>query len=188
MPKPIYTRKGDKGNTSLFSGERVEKISSRVEAYGTVDECNACLGVAKAITSKTLQEKIQAVQEHLFYLLSELATTDLKVVVHPTTAADVQWLETTMDALSEQLPPARNFVVPGGTHAGASLHLARTVSRRAERQVIRLAQEAEVNPEVIRYLNRLSDFLFVLARYANIIDGSGDLCISKDGTYLQTRD
>ena len=187
MKKPIYTRKGDKGMTGLFSGERIEKTNSRVEAYGTIDELNTFLGVARSFASETIQEIILEVQQKLFYIMSELATTNKEKVIRSTTAEDVKGLERVMDRLSEEMPPSKHFVIPGGTKAAAFLHTARTICRRAERQLIRFSINNEVNSDLLKYINRLSDFIFVLARYANIVDGEGDTIISRDGIRLQKK-
>jgi len=187
MRKPIYTKKGDKGETGLFTGEHVEKVNPRVEAYGTVDELNSSLGIAKVYSSEFLTEYILQVQLKLFYLASELASKDPKKVIKPANSGDVKKLEEEMDYISSLMPPIESFVVPGGTPAGAFLHLSRTICRRAEREVIRLSKVETINLEVIRYLNRLSDYLFVLSRYANIVDGEGDQLISRDGISFQRK-
>lgn len=185
--KWIYTKKGDSGETGLFSGERVEKTSIRVESYGTLDELNAALGVAKVFASTKVMTIIGNVQRRLYLVNSELASTDDSNLVRKTGKEDVTWLEVVMDDLSEEMPVINHFVIPGGTKSGACLHLARTICRRAERIVIRLSHETTINPEIIRFMNRLSDFIFVLARYANIMDGEGDEIITRDGVEMQTR-
>ena len=187
MPGRIYTRKGDKGETSLFSGERIDKTSSRVEAYGTLDEFNASLGIAKIYSSERVSKIIQEVQEHLFYLTSELATMDPSKVLKPTTSKDVEALERASDELQAELPPLENFIIPGGVKSAAYLHQARTILRRAERRAISLSKEVDINPDLLKYLNRLSDLLFVMARYVNTIEGNGDLLISRNGTFLQKK-
>jgi len=185
MVKPIYTKKGDKGETNLLSGEHIEKINERVEAYGTVDELISSLGLAKVYSSEFLKKFLLQIQKKLFYLASELATKDLKKVQNPVKPEDVIKLEREMDDISTLMPPIENFIIPGGTPAAAFLHQARTICRRAEREVIRLSKVEIINVEIIRYLNRLSDYLFVLARYANLIDGEGDQIISRDGISQQ---
>jgi cob(I)alamin adenosyltransferase len=187
MPGKIYTKKGDKGETGLFSGERIEKIHPRVEAYGTVDEFNAILGIAKAFSSARVAAIIEKLQVQNFYLASELATSDPGKVVKKVQARDVTGIEQLIDELGGELPPAGHFVIPGGSRSAAFLHQARTVVRRAEREILRFAAEQPVNAELIRYVNRLSDLLFQLARYANIIDGEGDTCISRDGIFVQKK-
>lgn len=173
----VYTRTGDKGETSLVGGRRLPKDHVRIETYGTTDELNTVLGLARSLvlqeeqTSdwRNFEEILRAIQQKLFDLGSELATHEedaypgqLKMV-----ETDVLWLETTIDALNSQLPPLRSFVLPGGSTLNAQLHQARTVCRRAERLVIRLSAEAPINPYLRIFLNRLSDLLFVMARWAS---------------------
>ena len=166
----IYTKTGDLGDTGLFGGRRVLKHHLRIEAYGTVDETNAVLGLtASRCTDPELSEAIQRVQAELFSVGADLATpldvqSDYIVRVDE---AIIQHLEAEIDAWEEALPPLRQFILPGGSKAGAGLHFARTVCRRAERAVVALSQAEEINPTVLRYLNRLSDWLFILARIAN---------------------
>jgi len=158
----IYTRTGDDGTTGLGDGTRVPKDSVRVEAYGTVDELNSVLGVLLAVPH--LPEAVAAiltdVQHELFDLGAELCIPGHTVI----TAALVTRLETALDEFNDALPPLKEFILPGGGPAAAACHLARTVARRAERRVWTLAGAETVNPDVLRYLNRLSDLLFVLAR------------------------
>ncbi len=164
----IYTRTGDRGETSLFGGQRVPKDHLRVEAYGTVDELNACLGWARTLLPPgEVADVVEAVQNDLFTLGADLATPEEGAEVPRVPAAWVERLEGWIDRAQERVPPLRSFVLPGGAPAAAALHLARTVCRRAERRVVALARTEPVNPELIRYLNRLSDLLFVLARQAN---------------------
>jgi cob(I)alamin adenosyltransferase len=169
----IYTRTGDKGETALVDGRRVPKTDRRVEAYGTVDELNATLGLARLHASDQAAAGLGRAQNDLFDLGADLAMPDfendaaasrprLRIV-----AAQVTRLETEIDAMNADLQPLRSFVLPGGTPLAAHLHLARTVCRRAERLVVGLAAAEPVNPEAVRYLNRLSDWLFVAARLAN---------------------
>lgn len=170
----IYTRGGDEGETSLFGGRRVRKDAPRVEAYGAVDELNAILGLAIAeIEQADLLDPLRAIQASLFDLGAELATPDLEQRqdqgkgVPRVGDRDVAELERWIDGLSAELEPLHSFIVPGGTRPAGLLHLARTVCRRAERRVISLADREVVAPVVVRYLNRLSDFLFVVARVVN---------------------
>src|SRR5579885_2610932 len=166
----IYTRGGDKGETSLGDGARVPKDSLRVEAYGTVDEANAAIGLARLHTAGEADAMLARIQNDLFDLGADLCTPQtgrraaggLRIV-----AAQVKRLEAEIDAMNAELQPLNSFVLPGGTPAAAHLHLARTVARRAERAVCALAAAEEVNREAIRYLNRLSDHLFVLGRRLN---------------------
>jgi cob(I)alamin adenosyltransferase len=195
MSKHIYTRKGDKGETGLLSGERVGKDNPRVEAYGTVDELITVLGIAKShldISSDPIAKHIHYIQQILFYVAAELATnpdgvdaTDSIMSLRRASTDDVAQLEHIADELTEKLPPLTNFVIPGGTPSAAFLHQARTVCRRAERRVITFSKTEAMNPELIRYLNRLSDLLFVMARYVNQEMGEGDYIISREGVSRQ---
>ena len=161
----IYTKTGDDGDTGLFGGARVSKASPRVEAYGTVDEANAAIGIARLHASKAADAMLVLIQNDLFDLGADLCrpgTDGLRV-------ADVQVerLEREIDGMNAKLKPLDSFVLPGGTPSAAYLHLARTIVRRAERAITRLAEKEEVSGAAIRYVNRLSDHLFVLARAEN---------------------
>jgi cob(I)alamin adenosyltransferase len=157
----IYTRTGDAGTTGLVGGARVAKTSARVEAYGTVDELNATLGlVLAAAIPAPVREALVRVQHELFDLGGEFAMPGSTMIK----AEAVARLESELDAFNGALPPLKEFILPGGGRAAASCHLARTVARRAERRAFALAAEEEINPESLRYLNRLSDLLFVLCR------------------------
>jgi cob(I)alamin adenosyltransferase len=168
----IYTRTGDDGSTGLGNGERRSKADGRVEAYGTVDEANACIGLARLhVSDPDLDAMLARIQNDLFDLGADLATPDdgkplayepLRII-----AAQVDRIEAEIDALNARLEPLRSFVLPGGSPAAAALHLARTVTRRAEREMVRLAASETVNPDAVRYVNRVSDFLFVAARVVN---------------------
>ena len=189
MSKRIYTRAGDKGKTGLLSGERIDKTDPRVEAYGTVDELGAALGVAKVHSSKRIAEYINTIQQKLFLINSELATNPDSLEAEDTLrelkkvkAEDVEFLERIADELSEELPLLTNFVIPGGTKSAAFLHVSRTICRRAERRIVYFASIESVNEELIRYINRLSDTLFVMSRYENFEEGDGDQIISREGT------
>lgn len=166
----IYTKTGDDGTTSLFSGGRVTKTHLRVVAYGTVDELNSVIGVARAHqpTTQTTQW-LEQVQNQLFNLGADLATPlDAKTEwVVRMDAGTIQWLEASIDEMTDDLPTLKNFILPGGTPAAAQLQVARTVCRRAERCVIELAQTEPVGELTMHYLNRLSDWLFTLARWEN---------------------
>jgi len=166
----IYTRGGDKGQTSLGRGERVAKHDLRVEAYGTVDELNAVVGMARSVISRGEADAMLArIQNDLFDLGADLCTVKAKRgqpalrIVPEQTAR----LEREIDAMNAELSPLNSFILPGGTMASAWLHLARTVARRAERRMTQLAVKQTVSPEAIKYINRLSDHLFVLARRLN---------------------
>jgi cob(I)alamin adenosyltransferase len=170
----IYTRTGDEGETGLFGGPRVRKDAARVEAYGAVDELNAVLGVARAqLDDAALAERLQAIQSALFDLGAELATPDVEdraergQVVARVEGGAVAELEAWIDELESELEPLEYFILPGGDAAAAALHHARTVCRRAERRAVTLAGLEGVSAAALRYLNRLSDLLFVLARVVN---------------------
>jgi len=166
----IYTRKGDRGETSLFGGTRVTKDSLRIEAYGSVDELNSVLGVVRSLNPPDEIDRIlQSVQDDLFVLGADLATPRRKkrndiVRVQP---SNIDRLEKAIDHLETSLQPLTSFILPGGSQAAAQLHVARTVCRRAERLVVRLSKKEKIGEMPVMYLNRLSDLLFVLARYAN---------------------
>jgi cob(I)alamin adenosyltransferase len=167
----IYTKTGDTGQTSLFGKIRVSKADPRVDAYGEVDELNSCLGVARAQgVGADLAAALEAIQKDLFAVGATLADPSSRIADRVSkatvTAADVERLEHLIDRWEAELPPLRKFILPGGCPAGACLHLARTVCRRAERRVIALG-DAALPAALIVYLNRLSDLLFVMARVAN---------------------
>ncbi|MEX2435158.1 MAG: cob(I)yrinic acid a,c-diamide adenosyltransferase [Balneolaceae bacterium] len=165
----IYTKKGDKGTTSLYGGEKVEKNSQRINTYGTVDELNSVLGLILTypLSSRGV-ELLHEIQHQLFVLGADLATPQTKKVKIERIGKDeIQKLEDWIDELQENLPPLTSFILPGGIPAGATLHLARTICRRAERETVSLKKAETVSDEAIIYLNRLSDLLFVLARFEN---------------------
>ena len=169
----IYTRTGDGGHTSLFGGARVSKDDPRVRAYGTIDELNAVLGLARAAGSdREIDGVLERLQHHLFDLGAELATPAAASAagshVVRVSADQVAGLEQEIDRFEDRLPPLRQFVLPGGTPGAAALHHARTVARRAEREIVQLTALEPLNPELLKYVNRLSDLLFVLARAANL--------------------
>ncbi len=168
----LYTRTGDLGTTALFGGGRVQKDHPRVEAYGSVDELNSALGVAISFVSqRKLTVELQVIQNELFNIGSELASESGRkadagrLFLEP--EEKIAALERLIDEYDAKVEPLRTFILPSGSQAGALLHLCRTVCRRAERAIVRLAREETVNPDLVRYLNRLSDLLFVLARYVN---------------------
>jgi len=176
----IYTKRGDAGETSLAGGQRVPKDSIRIDCYGTVDELNSFVGVALITCQELggadprmglLSAILRRVQHELFNLGSILATRTEDV--HPKqariTAAEIEQLEREIDAMNEDLPPLRSFVLAGGTRLNAELHVTRTVCRRAERLLVRMARDEQAPPEAIRYLNRLSDAMFVWSRWANFV-------------------
>lgn len=188
MPKltRIYTRTGDRGTTGLVGGQRVSKTAPRIEAYGTVDELSSALGIARAALrplsssaerAAALDAWLAWTQDVLFNLGSELATLpgDRRDGSPRVEAADATALERAIDTAARDLPPLANFIAPGGSMPGAYLHFARTICRRAERLVVALLdEESGVSPEALRYLNRLSDALFVWARWINDALGEGD--------------
>src|SRR5665213_264518 len=164
----IYTRTGDRGETGLGDGSRVAKASPRVETYGTVDEANATIGLARLHAKGAADAMLARIQNELFDLGADLAEARGKLDKIPRIgASQVARLENEIDALEKGLKPLTNFVLPGGTPFAASLHLGRTIVRRAERLLTALALKEPVNPEAVKYLNRLSDHLFVLSRHAN---------------------
>ncbi len=175
----IYTRTGDNGTTGLFGGPRVLKDDLRIEAYGTVDELNACLGMVRASNpGSPVNDQLLEIQNALFAVGAELASPDpVAMNTRLLTDASIENLEKWIDDLEGQLPPLKQFILPGGSLAASQLHLARSVCRRAERRVVTLAQspEANVSDNVVRYLNRLSDLLFVQSRFVNQQTGHGDL-------------
>ncbi|MBZ0279098.1 MAG: cob(I)yrinic acid a,c-diamide adenosyltransferase [Anaerolineae bacterium] len=173
----IYTKTGDDGTTSLFSGGRVSKTHLRVEAYGTVDELNSVIGVARAHQPHPqTDEWLAQVQRQLFNLGADLATPlDVKADWITRMDADtVTWLETAIDQMTAELPALTSFILPGGSLAAAQLHVARTVCRRAERIVVALQSHEPLGDHVLLYLNRLSDFLFTLARWENLKAGMSE--------------
>jgi cob(I)alamin adenosyltransferase len=174
----VYTRTGDAGETGLAGGQRVGKDSARIEAYGTVDELNSFLGIARATAQEAHLDEFCAillrVQHELFNLGSILAT--LPEDVHPRqariTEEEIAQLEAEMDRMNEGLAPLRSFVLPGGSRLNAELHVCRTVCRRAERRLVTLARVEPVPPETVKYLNRLSDALFVWSRWSSAQSGA----------------
>jgi cob(I)alamin adenosyltransferase len=172
----IYTRTGDAGETGLFDGTRVSKADARVATYGDVDELNAWLGLARVTLAAPLAGMIEQIQRDLFALGARLADPSHKIAGRVTKAAispdDVARLEGWIDALEADLPPLRRFILPGGSPAGGALHVARTVCRRAERAMVALG---DADPELLIYINRLSDLLFVMARAANHAAGTPEV-------------
>ena len=168
----IYTRTGDKGQTSLVYGQRVNKDDLRVEAYGTCDEANSMIGLAISyLEDESFEGKeklvpfLLKIQTIIFHVGAELATPNGKEVKWKLSDNHIKELESEMDILSEELPPLKNFILPGGSKSGATLHCARTIVRRAERSAVSIHDG--ISPNVLSYLNRLSDYLFVAGRYVN---------------------
>ncbi|MDX1671896.1 MAG: cob(I)yrinic acid a,c-diamide adenosyltransferase [Balneolaceae bacterium] len=172
----IYTRKGDTGKTSLYGGERVSKASLRIDAYGNVDELNSVIGLAVSFgLSEKGGEWIRKIQEFLMILGADLATPpSASERIDRISSVEVDYLEQAIDEMDEELPPLKNFLLPGGSHTGATLHQARTICRRAERAAVHCSEQEEISDHVITFLNRLSDFLFVLARYENKESGASE--------------
>ncbi len=168
----IYTRTGDDGSTGLGDGSRVAKDSARVSAYGTVDEANSAIGIVLACDiPDAVRAVLVSVQHQLFDLGGELCIPGHSAIVD----ADIQRLEDTLDGFNADLPALKDFILPGGGMAAAQAHLARTITRRAEREVVTLSHHDAVRPEAIRYLNRLSDLLFVLCRVLARHSGHGEV-------------
>lgn len=180
MAFKIYTKTGDKGSTSLIGGVRVPKNHIRIESYGTVDELNSYLGMVNDMTHDVLiNDWIREIQDRLFTIGSVLATNpdkEVKMKLPDVHESDVIWLEQKIDEMNEELPEMRSFILPGGHLASSTCHVARCVCRRAERICVGMKEQQEVVPElIIQYLNRLSDFLFVLARFIAHKNGAEDL-------------
>ena len=181
----LYTGGGDDGTTSLVGGERVKKNSVRLDAYGTLDEFSAFLGALAAdkVCTGEVKGQLSEIQNLLFNLGAYLATQALEgeqTKAQGLTEKHIAKLEGWIDAFDEQTPRIRAFILPGGSEAAAKAHIARTVCRRAERRIIDLADEAYVDPLLLRYLNRLSDYLFILARYLNFMAGEEEIIWKKE--------
>ncbi|HLA03914.1 MAG TPA: cob(I)yrinic acid a,c-diamide adenosyltransferase [Patescibacteria group bacterium] len=181
----VYTKTGDSGTTSLLGGKRLSKNDTRVEAYGTVDELNSLLGIILAKNPQAdVNKKLTRVQKELFVLGSDLSTPlDVKITIPRITKSYITRLEKEIDRMEKSLPRLKNFILPGGSPIGAKLHLARSIARRAERSIVKLTEEEKINKQSLRsstssaglknaqvYINRLSDWLFVLARYVNKLE------------------
>ena len=169
----IYTRTGDKGDTALVTGERRPKDDARIASYGTVDETNSAIGLARLHTEGEMDSALAEIQNDLFDLGSDLATPEppegetLKFEPLRLIEDQVTWLETQIDKYNAELEPLTSFTLPGGSPASAHLHLARTMARRAERMIVTLSGSETINPHALKYMNRLSDFLFVASRWCN---------------------
>ncbi|WP_206238122.1 cob(I)yrinic acid a,c-diamide adenosyltransferase [Novosphingobium terrae] len=174
----IYTRTGDDGTTGLVDGSRVAKHDARMEAIGAVDEANSALGLAVCAVVMDHHAALHRIQNDLFDLGADLATPGEDFTPSPMVlrmvAAQTDWLERAMDGLNEKLPPLTSFILPGGDEGAARVHVARAAARRAERAMVALSAETPINPQALAYINRLSDFLFVLARAINA-HGEGDV-------------
>lgn len=167
MAFKIYTKTGDQGETSLFGGKRLPKSHLRIDAYGTVDELNSYLGLLRdSVQNDTLRELLKNIQDRLFTIGSNLASDpDKDMIVPDVKSGDIELLEQEIDRMNDALPELKNFILPGGHPTVSTCHITRCVCRRAERLVVALQQESRVDQILIQYLNRLSDYLFVLARY-----------------------
>lgn len=173
----IYTRGGDDGLTSLGNGDRASKCDARLAAIGTVDEANSAIGVARLHTPIEFQSALSAIQNDLFDLGADLCVPESENYQYPPLRiipSQVERLEKEIDAMNQDLAPLNSFILPGGSPGSAYLHLARTIARRAEREMVQLNQSEKINPESIKYINRLSDYLFVLARKTNA-NGTNDV-------------
>lgn len=163
----VYTRTGDEGRTDLSSGERVSKSSNRIEAYGTVDELNSQTGLC-AYYAENKVEELEKVQNHLHILQAELANRNPDVKV---SQEEIKWLEDLCDEYQEECPPLRDFILAGGCESASHLHKARSIARRTERRIVELDQDEELRPQVLAYINRLSDLFFLMARHENYLEG-----------------
>ena len=173
----IYTKTGDDGTTGLFGGDRVSKDNARIEAYGTVDELNSNIGYLRStIHTAEFDAFLEFVQTKLFTIGSQLATPDpSKLSVKPISDEDVNRVEAEIDAANAMVEPLQTFILPGGGQSSAFCQIVRTVCRRAERRVVSFAQQSEVAYEIMHFLNRLSDYFFVLARVLNKLEGKADI-------------
>ncbi|MCL5439194.1 MAG: cob(I)yrinic acid a,c-diamide adenosyltransferase [Patescibacteria group bacterium] len=196
----IYTRKGDKGKTSLFGGKCVQKSNSRVEAYGTVDELNSVIGIVITQVQKSklppslklrrtsksqnhilkLKNELTEIQKDLFEIGTELADQKSEVKNQKQLAERIEKIEKEIDEMAEQLPEIHNFIIPGGGEAGSLLHFCRAICRRAERRVVALSKKEKINKEILIYLNRLSDFLFISARFVNKLENKKEIVWRKE--------
>ena len=168
----IYTRTGDDGTTGLIGGSRVKKHNIRLESYGTIDELNSYIGLIRSMqTDQHADQILEIIQNKLFVIGASLATEESITLIKkqlPCKKADIELLEKEMDLMNNDLPELRNFILPGGSQAASFCHVARTVCRRAERKIVELSEKAEVDPNLIKFVNRLSDYLFVLSRKINL--------------------
>lgn len=174
----VYTKTGDKGTTSLVGGVRISKSDDRLEAYGTVDELNSFLGLLDTqVTDEPIKEVITRIQSNLFNVGTHLATDQSQTPLYESAKlkeGEIEFLEQQIDQIMKELPERQGFVLPGGCHSAALAHVCRTICRRAERRAITLSEQAAISSEIIQYLNRLSDYLFVLAKKLNFIEGTAE--------------
>jgi cob(I)alamin adenosyltransferase len=175
----IYTRTGDDGTTGLIGGTRVKKYNIRLESYGTIDELNSYMGYIRSMQAdKVVDNVLETIQNKLFVIGANLATEESITLIKkqlPCKKDDIELLEREMDRMNESLPELRNFILPGGSQVSSVCHVARTVCRRAERRIVELADSHDVDAILIKYVNRLSDYLFVLSRYLNMAQKSPEI-------------
>jgi cob(I)alamin adenosyltransferase len=175
----IYTRTGDDGTTGLIGGTRVKKYNIRLESYGTIDELNSYMGYIRSMQAdKVVDNVLETIQNKLFVIGANLATEESITLIKkqlPCKKDDIELLEQEMDRMNESLPELRNFILPGGSQVSSVCHVARTVCRRAERRIVELADSHDVDAILIKYVNRLSDYLFVLSRYLNMAQKSPEI-------------
>lgn len=173
----IYTKKGDKGETSLIGGVRVKKSNNRIHAYGTIDELNSVVGIVRdSLKDSTIRKQLLGIQNHLFVIGSHLASApNSKMQIPDISHSDITQLEEYMDEMNLSLPELTSFILPGGNISSSYCHLARTVCRRAERWVIEVSEKEEVDPLIIAYLNRLSDYFFILSRRISSINDAKEI-------------
>ena len=174
----IYTKTGDIGETSLFGGKRVSKAALRIESYGTIDELNAFIGFLHSrMTSPDVPSVLRQIQDRLFTIGSSLAADpdQAHTILPDVCEEDVQLLESEIDRMDSQLPPLRNFILPGGHSDSAWCHILRTICRRAERRCVELHNEEPIDQMILKYLNRLSDYFFVLSRYISHLEGTPEV-------------
>jgi len=171
----VYTGKGDKGQTSLYGGEKVSKDNLRVQVYGTLDELNSMIGFLRSKnTFHAVDSSLHKIQNDIFTLSTEIASSGSKNADKKIDKNSIIYIENLIDSLSDELAPLKKFILPGGSEAAAVSHLARTICRRAERQYVELLKQEKFRSELLVYMNRLSDFFFVLARYINFFEGIED--------------
>jgi len=180
----IYTRTGDDGTTGLIGGSRVKKHNIRLESYGTIDELNSYIGVIRSMQSDMHTDQVlEIIQNKLFVIGANLATDETIDLIKkqlPCKKADIELLENEMDGMNLSLPELRNFILPGGCQASSFCHVARTVCRRAERRIVELAENKEVEQNLIKFVNRLSDYLFVLSRKLNLDQNTAEILWSPE--------
>ena len=180
----IYTRTGDDGTTGLIGGSRVKKYNIRLEAYGTIDELNSYFGLIRSMqTDQRTDNILEIIQNKLFVIGANLATDESISLIKkqlPCKLTDIELLEMEMDQMNESLPELRNFILPGGCQASSFCHVARTVCRRAERHIVELSENKEVDPNLIKFVNRLSDYLFVLSRKINLDQNASEILWSPE--------